>query len=310
MMNKKIYKKFFVGTSIAILVLGIFSLAATTPQSSVYAASMGTEDANGFLRYDPLSDYSMATDDEYFIGNAIENFRSDGSMRIDFKGYDTDSLMIGGYFHPENGGTNCATEGGEFYGAKMNGGPHTTSNPPPATETSTTPWPNQNAADTMDLEVINMDGDESRFRPEKTHPTYGANITSQSGNSFPGTDLCDASPDGWIGILAYKLNLDSDCNGQPDRVSVIGFVDVSGLNGDGTPKNNWQRTYKQTFTSIALKSMYQPWVQTVGHSADTYQTLRVDQQSQSAWEDSESNGDNVYRYVTLKEIVNITKDTC
>lgn len=271
----------------------------TTIQTAYAAGAMGTLDQNGLMRYDPLSDYSMAVGDEYYT--FIKNFRSDGSMRMDFKGHDTDSLMIAGYFNVEKGGgsePDCTRDPDEEISAKMNGGPHNDVNPT---------W-----ADTMDLGIVDFEADDARFRTEETHPDYSGTYPGQT-TTWPFTSsqsLCNVGG-GWVGVAAYKINLDSNCDGTDDRVTILGFIDKSGLGADGKPQNNWQRTYKQTFAegSLDLKSIFEPYVQTIGEADETYQTIRIDDQSRSAW--TTTNVSNQpYKFVTLKEIINIQKDTC
>ena len=66
-----------------------------------------------------------------------KNFRSDGSMRCDFKDRIRKSVYVGGYFKVKGPDS-------EEVSAKLNGGPHTSSSP------------ENTYADTMDLGITNF----------------------------------------------------------------------------------------------------------------------------------------------------------
>ena len=90
-------------------------------------------------------------------------------------------------------------------------------------------------------------------------------------------------------------------DGKPDRVALIGMVDVGGLDPTTMkPVNNWKITYSRVFTpsEIALKSIWTPYVATIGKPELAQTTIRVDQQSQSEWQSSNP----PYKYVTCKEV--------
>jgi hypothetical protein len=267
---------------------------------------MGTHDINGLLRLNPLgTTYTMQVGNEYFADRAVKNFRTDDSMRLHWRGNITDSLMLAGYFNITNGGGNCTSTPNEYISAIMNGGIHT-SKGTPGSKTQPNSW----WADAMHLEIINFAGDRARFRTEKTHPKYSSPYPSQTHVTFPNKHLCfpgGASPDGWIGVMAFKLNLDSNSDGRVNQVSIIGLVDTSGLDSNGTPKNQWKMTYKQTFGmgKLDLKSIVEPYVKIMGQTSSIEQTLRIDNQNKDAWDKNTNN--NVYRHSTLKEIMNIKK---
>ena len=79
------------------------------------------------------------------------------------------------------------------------------------------------------------------------------------------------------------------------------MVDVGGLDPTTMkPVNNWKITYKRVFTpsEIALKSIWTPYVATIGKPELVYTTIRIDQQSQREWKSTNP----PYKYVTCKEI--------
>jgi hypothetical protein len=302
--------------------MGIGGNSSSSNNKAYASGATGTLDPNGLLRLDPVAGHNFAIGNEYYIEDAIKNFRSDGSERIDFKGKETDSLILAGYINVVKGagGNNniCAEEPDEEISTKVNGGPHTGPvSPGPSTFTDITPWASENSADTIDIGVINLAGTEGRLRPEMTHPDYGSEFPSLSGNTYPSQDLCNASPDDWIGFYTVKINLDTNCNGKYDRVYTVNYIDTSGLGPDGKPQNKWTiaqggyRTYAAQFsaTQIELKSIFQYWGQdpSVNHPAYTYQTVRVDHQDQASWQ---STTDPPYKFITLKQITGIKNTDC
>lgn len=196
-------------------------------------------DKNGVLYLQPLEadGYKLSYSNETFTFN--KNFRSDGSMRMDFEDRVRDSGPLAGYFKITQG------PDGEEVSAKMNGGPHNDTN---AT------W-----ADTMDFGITNFAGTKSRVRWEKTHPNYSKGISSGPGSQMPIGDIRNK----WMGFAGLKVNLDTSGHGKPDKVALIGMVDVGGLeSSSGNPKNDWKITYKRIFSpnEIELKSVFTPYV--------------------------------------------------
>ena len=103
-------------------------------------------------------------------------------------------------------------------------------------------------------------------------------------------------------IAGWKINLDDNGDDGPDRVALVGMVDVGGLNSTTMkPVNNWKVTYLRYFipSEIALKSIWTPYVATIDKPELAYQTIRIDEQSQSEWKSSTN---PPYRYVTCKEV--------
>jgi hypothetical protein len=198
-------------------------------------------------------------------------------MRCDFRDRIRKSVYVGGYFKVKGPDS-------EEVAAKLNGGPHTSSSP------------ENTYADTMDIGITNFEGTKSRVRWEKTHPNYSSGIIPSS-SSLPIGDVRNK----WRGYCGLKVNLDSNGDGKPDRVALIGMVDVGGLNSTTMkPRNNWRITYRRIFkpSEIALKSIWTPYVATIGKPELAYQTIRIDQQSQSEWLSSNP----PYRYVTCKQV--------
>ena len=149
----------------------------------------------------------------------------------------------------------------------------------------------------MDVGITNLSGTRSRVRWEKTHPNYSSGI-SPSSTSLPVGDVRNK----WRGYCGLKINLDDNGDDEPDRVALVGMVDVGGLNSTTMkPVNNWKVTYLRYFipSEIALKSIWTPYVATIDKPELAYQTIRIDEQSQSEWESSTN---PPYRYITCKEV--------
>jgi hypothetical protein len=239
------------------------------------ATTSSSNDKNGVRYVQPLSSYRLTYSNETWT--FTKNYRSDGSMRCDFKDRIRKSVYIGGYFKVKG-------PDGEEVAAKLNGGPHTSSSP------------ENTYADTMDIGITNFLGTKSRVRWEKTHPIYSSGVNPASSN-LPVGDVRGK----WRGFCGLKVNLDSDGNGNPDRVALIGMVDVGGLDATTMkPRNNWKMTYYRVFTpsAIPLKSIWTPYVATISKPELAQQTIRIDQQSQSEWLSSNP----PYKYVTCKQV--------
>lgn len=239
-------------------------------------AATSSNDKNGIRYVQPLSSYRLNYSNETWT--YTKNFRSDGSMRCDFKDRIRKSVYVGGYFKVKGPDS-------EEVAARLNGGPHTSSSP------------ENTYADTMVIGITNFEGTKSRVRWEKTHPYYSSGINPTS-SSLPIGDIRNK----WRGFCGLKVNLDSDGNGNPDRVALIGMVDVGGLDAiTMKPRNNWKTTFSRIFkpSEIALKSIWTPYVATIGKPGLAEQTIRIDQQSQSEWL---SSSNPPYKYVTCKEV--------
>ena len=141
---------------------------------------------------------------------------SDGTVRCDFRDRIRKSVYVGGHFKVKGPDS-------EEVSAKLNGGPHTSGSP------------ENTYADTMDLGITNFLGTRSRVRWEKTHPNYSSSI-SPSSSALPVVDIRGK----WRGFRGLKINLDTNGDGTPDRVALIGMVDVGGLDPTAMkPVNNW-----------------------------------------------------------------------
>jgi hypothetical protein len=243
-------------------------------------AATASYDKNGIKYLQPFSSFKLTYSNETWTFN--KNFRSDGSMRCDFEDRIRNSVYVAGYFIVKG------SDDSEEVSAKLNGGPHTSSSP------------ENTYADTMDLGITNFLGTKSRVRWEKTHPNYSSSI-SPSSSALPVGDIRNK----WRGYCGLKVNLDDNGDGKPDRVALYAYVDVGGLDPTTMkPVNNWKGTYKRVFSpsEIALKSIWTPYVATIGKPQLAQQTIRVDQQSQSEWQSSNP----PYKYVTCKEVT-VTK---
>jgi hypothetical protein len=245
------------------------------PVRSAEATTTSSNDKNGVRYVQPFSTYRLAYSNETWT--FTKNFRSDGSMRCDFEDRIRDSVYVGAYFKVKGPDS-------EEVSAKLNGGPHTSSSP------------ENTYADTMDIGITNFLGTRSRVRWEKTHPNYSSGIAPSS-SSLPVGDVRNK----WIGFCALKVNLDSNGDGKPDWVGLIGMIDVGGLDPTTMkPRNNWKKTFARNFrpSEIDLKSIWTPYVATIGKSELAQQTIRVDEQSQSEWQSSNP----PYKYVTCKQV--------
>jgi hypothetical protein len=239
------------------------------------ATTSSSNDKNGVRYVQPFSGYRLTYSNETWT--FTKNFRSDGSMRCDFKDRIRDSVYVGGYFKVKGPDSEEVT-------AKLNGGPHTSSSP------------ENTYADTMNLGIVNFEGSGSRVRWEKTHPNYSSGI-NPTASGLPIGDVRNK----WRGFCGLKVNLDSDGDGNPNRVALIGMVDVGGLDPTTMkPRNNWKITYRRVFkpSEVDLKSIWTPYVATIGKPELAMQTIRIDEQSQSEWVSSNP----PYKYVTCKEV--------
>lgn len=239
------------------------------------ATTTTSYDRNGIRYIQPFTTFRLAYSNETWTFN--KNFRSDGSMRCDFEDRIRNSVYVAGYFKVKGPDS-------EEVSAKLNGGPHTSSSPA------------NTYADTMDIGITNFLGTRSRVRWEKTHPDYSSGIAPSS-SRLPIGDIRN----NWRGFCGLKVNLDDNSDGKPDRVSLLGLVDVGGLNPTTMkPVNNWKITYARLFrpSEIVLKSIWTPYVATIGKPELAQQTIRVDEQSQSEWNSSNP----PYRYVTCKQV--------
>lgn len=236
-------------------------------------ATTSSNDQNGVRYIQPFKTFRVEYSNETWSFD--KNFRSDGSMRCDFDGV-RDSVCLVGYFKA------VGSDDSEEVSANMNGGPHNNTNP--------------EYADTMDLGIVNFAGTRSRVRWEKTHPNY-SNSIGPTESKLPIGDVRNK----WLGFCGFKVNLDDNSDGNPDRVAIVGMVDVGGLNSTTMkPVNNWKLTYKRVFkpSQIALKSIWTPYVATIGKPELAQNTIRIDQQSQSEWQSSNP----PYKYVSCKEV--------
>ena len=285
----------------AILIASVLVLS-TGLNSEAYAS----KDANGIELKQPLSNWTLTYNSQYFDSSSAykEDFRRDGSMRMHFIGVDTRSVMLAGYFKLSVG--SCTNHLNEELGAELNGGYHTSRDAVPLGEQVTTPMPNENYADTMHLSA-DFEGRDARVRWEKTHPFYSTGISPDQTTLPLSRNMCSPPNGGWVGGMWFKLNLDDNCNGTTDRIALIMFVDVSGLDANGKPRNQWELVYYKihTLSSIDLKGKATPWVISKGlPSQYWYQTIRIDQQSQSDWDDQGNE-----KFETLKKVT-VTKNGC
>jgi hypothetical protein len=261
-------------------------------------------DVNGIEHVQPLHDlgYHITYSDDDFT--FVENFRTDGSMRCNFRGEPVRySTMLAGYFKVD---VNTAPDGEEV-AAELNGGMHSGDVPPDV--------PNNLYADNMDIGIINMTGTSSRVRFEGTHPNYTSGQSPTYEELPLGLDIRGI----WLGYIGLKLNIDTDGDGVPDKVGLIGMVDIDGLDGSNVPQNNWVVTYRRFFTeaeiqsisaSTPIKNVFTNYAEEDGNPEFAEQTIRIDDQIHADWTNA-----NVslrpYKYVTCKTAtVTKIRDVC
>jgi hypothetical protein len=238
-------------------------------------ATTSSNDKYGIRYVQPFSSFRLTYSNETWT--FTKDFRSDGSMRCDFKDRIRKSVYVGGYFKVKGPDSEEVT-------AFLNGGPHTSSSP------------ENTYADAMVIGITNFLGTESRVRWEKTHPNYTSGI-DPTASSLPIVDVRNK----WRGFCGLKVNLDDNGDGNPDRVLLVGMVDVGGLDPTTMkPRNSWKITYRRVFkpSEVALKSIWTPYVTTIGKPELAQQIIRIDEQSQSEWLSSNP----PYKYVTCKEV--------
>jgi len=219
----------------------------------------------------------------------VENFQVGGSMRCNFRDSVRDSALVGGYIKVDD----ATTPDGEEVSGQMNGGQHPSAEPPAI--------PNNTYADTMDIGITNMLGTASRVRFEPTHPTYTGEF-QETYSELPIGQIRDV----WRGYLGLKVNLDTNNDGTNDSVALIGMVDIGGLDSQNKPVNNWKVTYKRIFTAAeitatGIKSVFTPYVATIGQSAYVETTMRVDGQVYADWTNANQSL-RPYKYMTCKAI--------
>jgi hypothetical protein len=261
------------------------------------------QDKNNLQVNNPwCEDYNIAIGDQYFT--FVKNFRSDGSMRMNFRGLDTPSMVIAGYIRVQS--EDCAATPNEEISGQLNGGPHTSNGVPGSTSQPNSWW-----ADNFDL-GISFSGQDSRLRVEPTHPELSDPFDSDTDTLPLDDDLCTGN---FVGVQFHKTNLDTDCDDEIDSVGLATFVD---LTGPGS-LNDWELAYSRIFAIADIedpdasangvedkvKSAEVPYVTTIGHPEAVEQTIRIDGQSQSEWQ---STTNPPYKFVTLKEVTATNKD--
>jgi hypothetical protein len=237
----------------------------------------------------------------------VKNFRSDGSMRMDFRGHDTPSPVIAGFIRVQ--AEDCATIPNEEIAGQLNGGPHTSNGVPGDTNAPNSWW-----ADTMDI-GIDFEGQDSRLRLEPTHPEISDPIASDEDELPLSEDLCVTNNNqNRVGVQYFKTNLDTDCDDEIDSIGLAAYVNLVGSG------NNWDLVYKRIFTleeiedpnaslngiDDKIKSAIVPYVETIGHPEARQQTIRIDQQSLSEWQ---STTNPPYKHITLKN-AEATNESC
>jgi len=185
-----------------------------------------------------------------------ENFRSDGSYRLDFKD-ERDSVCVGAYMKvtgPKN----------EEFAGKLLG----------------THFTNRKNSGSYVI-GIQLDGKKVRLRKE-IHDDYTKNI-----NPTP-LELGDLRGK-WVGIMYFKIN-------QPNgNVICQAFVDVTGLDSDGHPRNNWQKIFECVDDGTIAEGRFKPvWLTPSLGPSKTQNTIRVDGQDKENYS---------YKHAFCREII-------
>jgi hypothetical protein len=244
-------------------------------------------DKNGIQYVQPLlSSNQQLLSYSYETFTYDRDLRDNGSMRFYFRDeVRRDSVMLAGYFKVSG-----ANYPDEYVAAALNGGYHS-GNAPPAI-------PNNTYADTMWIECVNFAGTKSRVRWEKTHPIYTSDVLLTS-SQLPVGDIRDI----WRGFIAIKVNLDTDDNGSPDKIALVGMVDKGELDSTNNlkPKNQWVTTYNHIFSpsEIALKKLFSSYVRSIGQTEYEEQFWRIDNQNPTTWR---STTNPPYKYLTCKKV--------
>lgn len=208
-------------------------------------------DKNG-LEYLPIQ--GLTYKNESFA--AKENFRPDGSYRLDFSG-ERDSVCVGAYM-------NVAGPDNEEFAGKLLG-------------THSSQGKNSGSY----VIGIQLNGKRVRLRKE-IHPDYTESIKPTSLN------LGDLRKK-WIGVMYFKIN-------QPSgKVVCQAFVDVTGLDSDGHPRNNWQKIFECVDDGTIAKGKWKPiWLKPSLGPKMTSNTIRVDGQVKTTYS---------YKHAFCREIV-------
>jgi len=210
-------------------------------------------DKNG-VEYIPIQGLTY-TNESY---TPHENFRPDGSYRLDFTG-ERDSVCIGSYM-------NVAGPPDEEFAGKILG-------------THSSKGKNSGSY----VIGIQLNGKRVRLRKE-IHPKYTSSIHATPLN------LGDLRKK-WVGIMYFKIN-DIPVAGQ---VTCRAFVDITGLDSDGHPRNNWQPIFEIVDDGTIAKGKWKPvWLKPSLGPTKTQNTLRVDEQKKSTYS---------YKHVFCREIV-------
>jgi len=185
-----------------------------------------------------------------------ENFRTDGSYRLDFNG-ERDSVCVGAYM-------NVAGPKDEEFAGKLLGS-HS-----------------QHGENSGSYVIgIQLNGLRVRLRKE-IHPNYTKSISPSS------LDLGDLRRK-WVGLMYFKIN-------QPNgNVLCQAFVDTTGLDSDGNPRNNWQKIFKCVDDGTIAKKKFKPiWLKPSLGSKKSQNTIRADGQSKSTYS---------YKHAFCREII-------
>jgi len=186
----------------------------------------------------------------------IENFRSDGSYRLDFSG-ERDSVCVGAYMKV------AGPDKEEIAGKLL--GTHSTHD--------------KNSGSYVI--GIQLDGRRVRLRKE-IHPDYTDDISPTP------LDLGDLRKK-WIGIMYFKIN-------QPNgNVVCQAFVDVTGLDSSGHPRNNWHKIFECIDDGTIAQGGWKPiWLKPSLGSSKSENDIRVDSQVKKTYR---------YKYAFCREIV-------
>lgn len=213
---------------------------------------MPSVDKNG-IEYIPIEGYVY--ENESFTPK--ENFRPDGSYRLDFPG-ERDSCCVGAYMNVDG-------PGDEEFAGKMLG-------------THRSKGKNSGSY----VIGVQLDGKRVRLRKE-IHPDYVKDFPSIK------TDLGDLRGK-FIGLQFFKINQNDNTGNVLCRFD----IDITGLDSDGHPRNNWQKVWEIVDNGNIATGKWKPIWRVPSLPGKSQNTIRVDEQKKSTYH---------YKFAFCREMV-------
>ena len=217
------------------------------------------------VEYLPLQAFSYKKEEVSY--DPKENFRDDGSYRLDFNG-ERDSVCVGAYMNVA--GPKDEEFAGKLLGTHSNHGKNSGSY----------------------VIGIRLDGEKVRLRKE-IHGIGKVNDTGEdyTKNIKPTSLKLGDLRKKWIGLMYFKIN---QANGN---VLCQAFVDTTGLDSDGNPRNNWQQIFECVDDGTIAKDEFKPiWLKPSQGPKKTQNTIRVDGQKKNTYD---------YKFAFCREIIHL-----